>query len=313
MAIGRGQPVVVHAAAPVDCKLDDMRPHIVFSLCLALAAAAACGSKPDQRTYRLQGQVISVDPARKLTVVKHEEIKDFMPAMTMPYEVEDVRLLDGLAPGDLINATLVVFSNGAHLATIRKVGTAPLEKPAEAATPSASSGFELLKPGDAVPDTSFVDQDGKKRRFSDFKGSPVAMTFIYTRCPIATFCPLMDRHFVSLQKNLEADAALKDTRLVSVSFDPVIDTPAVLTKHAKSLNADLSRWAFLTGDRDEIDQFAARFGVSIARSTTDPRDITHNLRTSVIDADGKLVKSYTGNEWSPDQVLADLKTLAGSH
>jgi protein SCO1 len=286
-----------------------MRPHILFSLCVVLLAA--CSNKPAQRTYTLQGQVISIDQPRKLAVVKHEEIAGFMPAMTMPYEVEDVKTLEGLTPGDLINATLVVYENGAHLSAVRKVGTAPLEKPAE--TPSASSGFELLRPGEAVPDASFVDQGGRKRRFSDFKGSPVAMTFIYTRCPIATFCPLMDRHFATLQKTLETDAALKDVKLVTVSFDPVTDTPAVLTKHAKSLDADLTRWTFLTGDRDDIDQFASRFGVSIARSTTDPRDITHNLRTAVIDADGKLVKSYTGNEWKPEQLLADLKTVAAAH
>jgi len=286
-----------------------MRPHIVFSLCLALLAAAC--SRPEQRSYTLQGQVISLDPARKLAVVKHEEIQGFMPAMTMPYEVEDVKALDGLSPGDLINATLVVFSNGAHLTTIRKVGTAPLEKPAE--SPSASSGFELLKPGEAVPDGSFVDQGGRKRRFSDFKGSPVAMTFIYTRCPIATFCPLMDRHFASLQKDLKADPALNGVKLVTISFDPTTDTPAVLTKHARSLDADLTRWTFLTGDRDDVDQFASRFGVAIERSLTDQRDITHNLRTAVIDADGKLVKSYTGNEWKPEQLLADLRTVAGAH
>ena len=285
-----------------------MRPHIVFSLCLALLAAAC--SRPEQRSYTLQGQVISLDPARKLAVVKHEEIQGFMPAMTMPYEVEDVKLLDGLAPGDLINATLVVFSNGAHLTTIRKVGNAPLEKPAE--SPSASSGFELLKPGEAVPDGSFVDQGGRKRRFSDFRGSPVAMTFIYTRCPIATFCPLMDRHFATLQKDMKADPALKGVKLVTISFDPTTDTPEVLTKHAKSLDADLTRWTFLTGDRDDVDQFASRFGVAIERSLTDQRDITHNLRTAVIDADGKLVKSYTGNEWKPEQLLADLKTVAGA-
>jgi len=278
-------------------------------LCLALLAAAS--SRPEQRSYTLQGQVISLDPARKLAVVKHEEIQGFMPAMTMPYEVEDVKALDGLSPGDLINATLVVFSNGAHLTTIRKVGTAPLEKPAE--SPSASSGFELLKPGEAVPDGSFVDQGGRKRRFSDFKGSPVAMTFIYTRCPIATFCPLMDRHFASLQKDLKADPALNGVKLVTISFDPTTDTPAVLTKHARSLDADLTRWTFLTGDRDDVDQFASRFGVAIERSLTDQRDITHNLRTAVIDADGKLVKSYTGNEWKPEQLLADLRTVAGAH
>jgi protein SCO1/2 len=286
-----------------------MRPHIVFSLCLAVAAAA-CGRPASERSFTLHGQVLSIDAPRKIVVVKHEDIKDFMPAMTMPYDVKEARLLDGLTAGDVINATLVVFANGAHLTKIDKVGSAPLEPPPPAAaSPSASSGFELLKPGETVPDGSFLDQGGKARRFSDFRGAPVVMTFIYTRCPIATFCPLMDRHFASLQKTLKPDPVLTNVRLVTVSFDPVTDTPAVLTKHARSLDADLSRWTFLTGDRDDVDRFASRFGVSIARSLTDPRDITHNLRTAVIDADGKLVKAYTGNEWSPEQVLADLRKL----
>ncbi len=60
-------------------------------------------------------------------------------------------------------------------------------------------------------------------------------------------------------------------------------------------------WTFLTGDRDDIDQFASRFGVQVARAVNDPRDITHNLRTAIVDADGTLVKIYTGNEWTPDQ------------
>jgi protein SCO1/2 len=271
----------------------------------------ACGTKSDRRSFSLQGQVQSIDAPRKLLTVKHEEIKGFMPAMTMPYEVQDEKAIGGLAPGDLINATLVVFSNGAHLANIKKVGEAPLEKPpAEAPNPTASSGFELLKPGEAVPNGSFRDQDGKKRHFADFKGSLVAMTFIYTRCPLPTFCPLMDRHFAALQKSLAGDPALKGVHLVTVSFDPVGDTPAVLKAHGKKLEADFSRWTFLTGDRDDVDQFASRFGVSVSRAMNDQRDITHNLRTAIIDADGKLAKVYTGNEWSPDELLADLKTVA---
>jgi protein SCO1/2 len=288
-----------------------MRTRLVFLICLVLAAAS-CG-KSDQRTFTLQGQVLSLEPARKLLTVKHEEIKGFMPAMTMPYEVRDTRLLDGLAPGDLINATLVVVSNGAYLSAIKKVGQAPLEKPPpEAPNPSASSGFELLKPGEAVPDGAFVDQGGQQRRFRSFKGSPAVMTFIYTKCPLPTFCPLMDRHFAALQTSLKSDASLKAVHLITVSFDPITDTPAVLREHAKRLNADLARWTFLTGDRDETDRFAARFGVSISRAMNDARDITHNLRTVVIDADGRIVKVYTGNDWSPGQVLADLKSLGST-
>ena len=288
-----------------------MRGHLVLSLLCVSLAASACTTRTHERTFALQGQVQSLDLPRKLLVVKHDEIKRFMPAMTMPYEVRDGGLLNGLAPGDLIDATLVVISNGAYLSAIKKTGQAPLDKPpAEAPNPpTASSGFELLKLGDMAPDGAFVDQDGKQRRFSAFKGSTVVMTFIYTRCPLPTFCPLMDRHFVALQKTFKEDPALKAAHLVTISFDPATDTPAVLKGHAKTLNADLTRWTFLTGDRDEVDQFAARFGVSVGRAMNDPRDITHNLRTAIIGADGKVVKLYTGNDWSTQEVLSDLRKI----
>jgi protein SCO1 len=193
---------------------------------------------------------------------------------------------------------------------VKKVGEAPLEKPA---APAASSGFELMKPGEPVPDTEFIDQNGKPRTFSSFKGAPVAVTFIYTSCPLPDFCPLMDRHFATVQKSLQADPALRNVHLLSVTFDPVTDTPAVLQKHARALGADGDRWTFVTGDRDRIDQFAARFGVSIQRSLTDPVDITHNLRTAIVDADGRLAKVYTGNQWTPEQLITDLKSVAGAN
>ena len=169
-----------------------------------------------------------------------------------------------------------------------------------------------MKPGEPVPNVSFVDQDGKARDFASFRNSLVLMTFIYTQCPMPTFCPLMDRHFMSIQDKLAGDPALEDVHLVSVSFDPATDTPAVLKEHAGKLGADPARWTFLTGDRDEIDKFALRFGVSVSRDLKDPKDITHNLRTAIVDAKGTLVKAYTGNEWTPDQVLADLKHVAAN-
>jgi protein SCO1/2 len=284
-----------------------MRYQVIFAALLALSATA-CNRAPDRREFTLQGQVLSIEPSKKYITVKHEEIKGFMPAMTMPYEVRDEKILEGLKPGDLVKATLVVISNGAYLSLILKVGEAPLEKPpADAAAPAASSGFELLKPGEAVPDAPFVDQDGRKRHFGEFKGSRVALTFIYTKCPLPTFCPLMDRHFAAIQKTMKADATLDGAHLVTVSFDPATDTPPVLMRHAKTLDADLARWTFLTGDRDEIDRFGARFGVSVSRALNDARDITHNLRTAIINADGTLAKVYIGNDWTPDQVIADLR------
>jgi len=154
-----------------------MRPHIVLSLLLA-CAAAGCGSS--ERSYSLQGQILDVAADHQQATIKHDEIKGLMPAMTMPYKVKNPELLSGMAPGDLVNATLVIVSNDAYLTAVKKVGQAPIEKPAVAEAPSASSGFELLKIGDDVPDMEFVNQDGQKQRFSSMRGAPVAITFIYT-------------------------------------------------------------------------------------------------------------------------------------
>ena len=283
-----------------------------FVVCFVLLLAAACTKSPDERRFTLQGQILSIAPNRQEATIKHEEIKGLMPAMTMPYKVKEQRLLDGLTPGDLIAARLVIVPNDAYLVDITKVGEAPLEKaPVDAVVPSSAP--ELLKPGDPVPTATFVDQDGKKRRFDSFKGQTVVLTFIYTRCPLPTFCPLMDRHFASIQKRLKEEPALAaangPVHLVSISFDPATDTPAVLKRHGQMLGADPKTWTFLTGDRDEIDRFASRFGVSVVRAVNDQRDITHNLRTAIIGRDGKVLTIYTGNEWTPDEVLSDLKSL----
>ena len=271
---------------------------------LALAAVAACSRAPEPKQYELKGQVLGVKPEAREVLIKHEDIKGFMPGMTMPFKVQEAKLLQGLQPGDLVTATLVIGGAEAHLSSLQKTGHAKLDGPA--APESASSGFELLKEGEQVPDQLLIDQDGKPRPPSSYRGHRVALTFIYTRCPMPDFCPLMDRHFQALQREIKKTPALADVRLVSVSFDPQVDTPPVLKAYAGKLQADPSIWSFVTGDRDEVERFAARFGVSIERAEQDAVDITHNLRTAVIDAEGRLVKVHTGNAWTPAEILADL-------
>ena len=284
--------------------------RMAFLCMLALAASACSRPASDRREYRLQGQILSVQADRKEAVIRHEEIQGFMSAMTMPYNVVDAKEYADLAPGDLITASLIVEPTRAYLENVKKVGSAPLEV-APGATPAAASGFELIKTGAPVPNQTFVDQDGKSGRLDSLRGSAVVATFIYTSCPLPQFCPLMDSNFAKIQARLKEQNNLLKAHLLSVSFDPQIDTPAVLKKHATELGADPRLWTFVTGDRDEIDKWASGFGVSISRAMNDPRDITHNLRTAILDRQGNLVQVYNGNEWTPAQVLADLRVMVG--
>lgn len=274
-----------------------------YTVVVAIAAAVAalgCDRTP-VREYELRGQVIAVDAARREITIKHEDIPRFMPGMTMPFKVRDARLLEGRVPGDLVRATLVVEDADAHLRTLERTGSAPIAR--EPAPPAASV---LLGAGEEVPDAAFIDQTGASRRLSEWRGQVLAVTFIYTRCPVPTFCPAMDRNFKAAQSALEKDPSLRTrAHLVSVSFDPDVDRPPVLAAHARRVGADPGRWTFLTGDRDEIDRFASRFGVAIMRD--DPREIVHNLRTPVIDAEGRLVEVLRGNEWTVSDLLATMR------
>ena len=289
-----------------------MQRWAVFVISAAISLVA-CSSRSNQRTYPVHGQVVAVTPDRQEATVKHGEISGLMPAMTMPYKIKERSELDAVKPGDVIDATLTIAENDAFLTGVKKVGEAPLDQaPPEPTTVSTGAGPALLKPGEVVPDSPFVDQDGKKRTFNSFRGSTVVLTFIYTRCPLPTFCPMMDRHFTSIQERLHDDPLLKKVHLVTITFDPVYDTPAVLKKHARELDADLSRWTFLTGDQRAIEAFGGRFGVLVTRASNDPRDITHNLRTAIVGPDGKLNKIYTGNEWTPEEILNDLKPVANA-
>jgi len=277
----------------------------IGAIVLAALALASCSRAPAPKQYELKGQVLGIKPESAEVLIKHEDIKGFMPGMTMPFKVRDAAMLNAIQPGDLVTATLVVGETDAHLSTLTKTGHAELDAP----PPGATSGFELLKPGEAVPDQPLIDQDGKPRPLSTMRGHRVALTFTYTRCPMPNFCPLMDRHFQTLQREIKQAPELADVRLVTVSFDPQFDTPPVLKAHAARLEADPAIWSFVTGDRDEVERFAARFGVTVERAEQNPIDITHNLRTAIIDPAGRLVKVHTGNTWTPADVLADIAAI----
>lgn len=274
--------------------------RVSFSILLAVTVLSACSPA---REYELRGQVLAVHPDRQEITIKHEDIQGFMPGMTMPFKVRDPKLLEGRTPGDLVTATLVVRETDAFLSSIERTGHAALTEP-----PPPASLAAMVGPGEKVPDVQITDQSGASRRLSDWRGRMVAVTFIYTRCPVPNFCPLMDRNFAAVQKAMNEDPEFRNrAHLVSVSFDPRHDTPEVLAAHAARIGADPATWSFVTGTTDAIDSFAAAFGVSIIREDADLKEITHNLRTAVIDREGRLVKVFTGNEWTPEELFDTLR------
>jgi protein SCO1/2 len=272
------------------------------AVCLALTLGG-CAEPERPKSYVITGQVLAVHPDRQQITLKHEDILNFMPSMTMSFPVARPELLKGREPGELVTGVLEVTDALGRLTALERTGFSALPADSNAVAMAGN----LLEPGETAPDAALIDQDDRRRSFAEWRGTVTLLTFIYTRCPLPNFCPLMDRHFATLQREIAADPRLSGkVRLVSVSFDPEHDTPKVLAAHAARLRANPGVWTFLTGDRVTIDRFAARFGVGLVRPS-DATEITHNLRTMLLDAEGRLVKVYSGSEWTPAGALEDLR------
>jgi protein SCO1/2 len=286
--------------------MASFRALMLLALCTGIAG---CGTPPrpvNVREFPLTGEILSIKPDKSEVRIKHDDVKGFMEAMTMWFNIKEPRLLDGLAPGDLVKATLVVTDEESYLSSLQKTGSRPAGEPPPA-TPPPEEG---LRTGDLVPGITLTDESGQALSLSAYRGAFTLITFIYTRCPLPDYCPRMNAYFGAIQRAVKAQPALgRHVRLLSISFDPDYDTPARLKAKAREAGADPALWHFVTGPRERVDAFGATFGLSVLREGPKGQDITHNLRTALIDRDGKLVKTYNGNDWSPDQVVGDLQAL----
>jgi protein SCO1/2 len=262
--------------------------------------------------HTLRGVVREVDAARSQITVEHEEIPGYMSAMTMPFPVrDDPRVVGLLRSGDRIEATLAVDKDKNRY-WLEKVLTKGFVPTAATAAARASSSAVTPQPnravgaGELVPDFALTDQTGKTLRLSELRGEPVALTFLYTRCPIATACPLTAAKFSKLDQLL---AAKHFGRLLTITVDPENDTPQVLADYAKKVGADPKRWSFLTGSPAAVARVASDFGVLFF---PDHGQITHSLAVAVVGPDGKLATIYYGDTWQAEHIFRDMeKARAG--
>ncbi len=113
-----------------------------------------------------------------------------------------------------------------------------------------------------VPDFTMTTQEGRTLALSELRGKVVVLTFIYTRCPLPDFCPLMDRKIKELAGKVDAmPGRAEQVRLLSVSFDPEHDTPEVLRKHAQVQGARPPLWTFAVASHDELAKVAGPLGL----------------------------------------------------
>jgi protein SCO1/2 len=290
---------------------------LVLSGCRQNKPATAATSSPGAaattpvKTYPIRGKIVSINGAN--VMLDHEAVPGFMDAMTMSYKLKDPSIVSELHPGDRITATLLVSqdSDGFNTVLLDKIVVIAQAKPDY----KPAVQYHVPEPGDPVPDFKLVNQSNREIHLSQFQGRVLLVTFIYTRCPLAEFCPRMSRNFAEVDKALAADPGLyARTHLLSISFDPAYDTPRVLCSYGQAYVGRLTKesfahWDFAAPHEDNLAALTQFFNVGVTPG--DGQSINHSLSTVLIGKDGKVAAWYPTNDWQPTDVVQQVRQAAG--
>jgi protein SCO1/2 len=244
-----------------------------------------------------KGVVLRVDRPGETVTISHDAFPGFMDAMAMPFDLKGAARTTALTPGDRVQFRLSVKKGRSWVDRLDVVSAAPVDAGLQQ-TPVTPV---LVSVGSSVPDFELTDQSGGAVALSALKGKVVAVTFIYSRCPLPDYCPRMIENFKVVRQRFAARMD-RDLVLLTISFDPKYDTPEILTRYAASQRAGGPGWHFLTGDPAAIERVCNAFGIQYW-----PEEglITHSLQTAVVDRNGRLAATVEGKEFTPRQ-LGDL-------
>jgi len=276
------------------------------AVAIAIVLGAVTWSPAQTKEYTINGMVLRVDPARRSVLVSHDAVPGLMAAMTMSFDVRDAKELTGVQPGNAVTFTLAVGQQSMRAERVRvvpyrSVEQDPLTARRLALLKSLSAAPTPLPVGGMVPDFTLTDQARRQVRLSQFRGKVVALNFIYTSCALPQFCYRVANHFGVVQRRFRREAG-REVVFLTVTFDPLRDTPEKLAEYAAQWNADPDVWHFLTGEAAAVRRVCNVFGVDFF---PDEGLMNHSIRTAVIDRQGTLVANIEGNQYSAAQ-LGDL-------
>ena len=282
----------------------------------AVLGLGACGREAvdqilpvEAKIYEMRGRIVEFAPGRETVTIEHEDVPGFMPAMVMPFYVKDPTVIARTKVGDAVSFRFVLVSKDSWIDRLAPIdGNSLRLAKAPRVTPPATSTWSRVREGDRLPDFRLIDQDGESVTGESFAGELLILTFIFTRCPVPNFCPLMTSHFEELQRKL-ANAAGPKAKLLSISFDTEFDQPAILKAYGEAHGANPAIWTVATGEREEINKLTSAFAVYVK---PEGGTLSHGLCTALVDRQGTIVALWRGNGWSPDEVMQKLATVDGA-
>ena len=135
----------------------------------------------------------------------------------------------------------------------------------------------------SIPDFAFVNQFNDTISQSDYEGNIYLANFVFTTCP--TICPVMTYNMRRVQQKM---AQYPNFKILSHTVFPEYDTPEVLLEYANKMEADLSNWNFVTGNREDIYSIANSYFVNVMEDSTAQGGFLHSEYFVLVDKEGRI-------------------------
>ncbi|PYM94326.1 MAG: hypothetical protein DME04_08645 [Candidatus Rokuibacteriota bacterium] len=160
-------------------------------------------------------------------------------------------------------------------------------------------------PAEMMPPFALVDQSGVTVKSEGLQGRVLVVSFVFTTCREA--CPLITAQLARVQARARAEKLGGRVQFVSITLDPVTDTPETLRRYAVAHGVDLASWHFLTGPPDDVARVIRAFGLATVAGDR----IVHGSLVVLVDGEGRIAEKRTDLELDSDRLLASLRKLVG--
>ena len=280
-------------------QLKNLKFHII----LFLLFLNSCSS---DKEYDVVGVVIDKFPGRNELSIHHDEIPNFMMAMTMNFKLAKHLNTSAFEIGDSVHFKLFIGENDIYSDYFQIIDNVEINPHQEDDWFSDDEEYSSIRIGDKFSDATFMDYDNNEVKISDFNNQFMFITFIFTRCPIPNMCPALiykQKYIADKFKNSD------NLKVLTVSFDYLYDTPEILKKKFSIMKSNNDNWLFLSSCGQVNDLYMLTKQSSFAFWGVEKNDIGHNMRTILIGPDRKFLKYYDGNEWSVKDAYDDIKNM----
>jgi len=273
---------------------------IILFICLCITC-----TKVD--SYNVIGVIKLINEEERTMLIDHEEIPGFMVKMEMFFNIHESVDINKFSVNDSVSFDLFIIEKDSYTKNYQLLGKSISSNDSNDVwdwdEDQEEAKYNLREPGDIIDNFTFTNIYNENINLADYKSKFIALSFIFSRCPMPNMCP------ASIYKNQFLADYFKNENItfLVISFDYLYDTPQVLKKEYENYNTENLHFLSSYQHMEDIIMLTQQTGVGFWG--VEDNNIGHNMRTILLDENLKVIKSFDGMDWLPGDAKKDIENL----